>query len=378
MSVRRAVFWLHLAVGLVMGVFILSMSVTGVLLTYERQMIRWAENAAVSQPEGEAPLSYQALADAAIAAGAGPGHVMTVPDGRTGAVNVSAGRRDSFLMDPYTGDVMPDAGSGTRAAFGRIMRIHRWLAFTGGRNAAGAAVNGTANLGFALLVVTGLFLWWPKIWRWAFVRGQLLFRRRYASVKARHYNWHHVMGFWFAIPLLVITLSGAVFSYDWANRLVYAAFGEAPGGRGGPPAQASDTVLPPLAGNAFPLDVLVGQVTEETGRGRRIAITLPDADAARVRIAVDFGNGAQPDRIETRLAARDGSGIAAPDEPAPSAASQARRFIRFVHTGEVYGLIGQTLAGLASLFAIVLVYTGACLGLSRLTRMIRQRGRTPA
>ena len=50
MSIRSAIFWLHLAVGLTMGVFILIMSVTGVLLTYERQMLRAAQNAAITAP----------------------------------------------------------------------------------------------------------------------------------------------------------------------------------------------------------------------------------------------------------------------------------------------------------------------------------------
>lgn len=33
---RRAIFWVHLSCGVFAGLFILAMSVTGVLLTYER------------------------------------------------------------------------------------------------------------------------------------------------------------------------------------------------------------------------------------------------------------------------------------------------------------------------------------------------------
>ena len=40
---RRILFWMHLACGVVAGVFILLMSVTGVLLTYEHQMVASAE-----------------------------------------------------------------------------------------------------------------------------------------------------------------------------------------------------------------------------------------------------------------------------------------------------------------------------------------------
>jgi uncharacterized iron-regulated membrane protein len=54
--------------------------------------------------------------------------------------------------------------------------------------------------------------------------------------------------------------------------------------------------------------------------------------------------------------------------PAPSASpgQNARVWFRFAHTGEQYGVIGQTLAGLASLAACFLVYTGLALAWRRL------------
>ncbi|WP_203292219.1 PepSY-associated TM helix domain-containing protein [Maricaulis parjimensis] len=377
MKFRDIIFWTHLVAGLVTGAFVLIMSVTGVLLTYERQMIRWAENAAVEAPSPDSvPMGADELVLAARAAGARDGHVITLPRNPSDAVEVSAGRRNSFLLNPYTGEVMEEAGAGTQAFFSRLMRIHRWLAFTGSRSELGATLNGASNLVFALLILTGLYLWLPKLWKWSFIKLNLLFRRQYPTTKAKHYNWHHVAGFWFALPLLAIVLTGAVFSYSWANRLVYAAFGEEPGRRG--PATVSDAAAPaetaaPLAAPAS-LETLIAQAVAHDGPGRRIAITLPAPTDTELEMRVDFGNGAQADRITTLVLARDGSGVTAvnPGEPA-SQASQARRFIRFLHTGEVYGFWGQTIAGLASLFAILLVYTGACLGVSRLNRMIRQR-----
>ena len=44
---------------------------------------------------------------------------------------------------------------------------------------------------------------------------------------------------------------------------------------------------------------------------------------------------------------------------------QARRWVRFLHTGEALGLAGQTLAGLASAAAALLVWTGLSLALRR-------------
>lgn len=371
---RRIFFWTHFVMGLAAGVFILLMAVTGVLLTYERQIVSWAQNSAVHAETGAQPLSLNELTGASADAGGAPGNVLTVPRDRSGVVRLSKSRRETLLLDPYTGEVLLDAGAGVEAFFSRVERIHRWLAFTGGRSALGATLNDAANLLFGLLLISGTVLWWPKRWKWPLVKTQLFFRWGLPNAKARHYNWHHVLAVWSFIPLILIIVSGLVFSYSWANRLVYAAYGEAPGNRAqqqGPPPEQSAS----LDGTAVDLDTLVAQATEDFPSWRRVGITLPAQDAANVSMSVDWGNGVQASKQRTVTVARDGSGlVGAPVGDTSSPASKARRFLRFVHTGEVYGFIGQTLAGLASLAAAVLVYTGISLALRRLIRM-RKSGR---
>ena len=57
---RKILFWSHLAVSVVGGLVILVMSVTGVLLTYERQIIAWADTRAC-QVSGTAKLPVEDL-----------------------------------------------------------------------------------------------------------------------------------------------------------------------------------------------------------------------------------------------------------------------------------------------------------------------------
>ena len=372
---RRIFFWTHFVMGLAAGVFILLMSVTGVLLTYERQIVASAQDSAVQAPANAEPLSLNDLAGASAEAGGAPGNVLTIPRNRSGVVQLSKGRRDMVLLDPYTGEILPDAGAGAEAFFSRVERIHRWLAFTGGRSALGATLNDAANLLFGLLLISGTVLWWPKRWKWPLVKTQVFFRRGLPNAKARHYNWHHVLAVWSFIPLMLIIVSGVVFSYSWANRLVYAAYGEAPGNRAQQQAPATNAEAPVLAGMPADLDTLVAQATEDFPAWRRVAITLPAPEAADITMSVDWGNGAQASKKRTVTVARDGTGlVGAPVGDTSSPASKARRFLRFVHTGEVYGLLGQTIAGLASLAAVVLVYTGISLAIRRLVRM-RRSGR---
>jgi uncharacterized iron-regulated membrane protein len=52
-----------------------------------------------------------------------------------------------------------------------------------------------------------------------------------------------------------------------------------------------------------------------------------------------------------------------------------RTWLRFVHTGEYYGLAGQTVAGIASLGGVFLVYTGITLALRRFWGWRKRRTR---
>src|SRR6187551_2655509 len=54
MRLRTALFWTHLTAGVVAGTVILVMCVTGVLLTYERQMYAWYDRGFASDARGAA------------------------------------------------------------------------------------------------------------------------------------------------------------------------------------------------------------------------------------------------------------------------------------------------------------------------------------
>lgn len=50
MTLRRALFWIHLTAECVAGRVILVMSATGVLLAYRRQVTNWSERSLWTQP----------------------------------------------------------------------------------------------------------------------------------------------------------------------------------------------------------------------------------------------------------------------------------------------------------------------------------------
>ena len=88
------------------------------------------------------------------------------------------------------------------------------------------AATGAANLAFVVVLLSGLYLWLPRVFRRAQFRQNLWFRGGLGP-KARDFNWHHVFGIWAALPLLLIVVSALPISYDWAGQLLLRVTGSA-------------------------------------------------------------------------------------------------------------------------------------------------------
>ena len=96
-----------------------------------------------------------------------------------------------------------------------------------------------------------------------------------------------------------------------------------------------------------------------------------------VVITVDDGYGGQPQlRATVSVDRATGEVIKTDTFNDLSTGRRFRSWLRFAHTGEFYGLTGQTVAGLASAGGAVLVYTGIALALRRLASWMRRRSQS--
>ena len=93
--------------------------------------------------------------------------------------------------------------------------------------------------------------------------------------------------------------------------------------------------------------------------------TLSEGTEARFYIDTSIGNR-QEYAYSLFLDTRTGDAIKTLKKSDWTRGDQAWGTSRFLHTGEYFGFLGQTLAGLASLLACFLVYTGIVLAWKRL------------
>lgn len=375
MPLRKFFFWIHLAAGVTAGLVILTMSVTGVLLAFERQIVGWAERdlrATPSEATGR-PLPVSAIVAAAVAASpdAKPSNVIVRSDPRAPVI-VSFGRERTLFVNRYSGAVLGEGAKGVRGFFRVNQDVHRWLALKGDGRDVGKRITGIANAIFLFIVVSGLYIWIPKRkTRAAF--GNLAFFRRGLRGRARDFNWHHVLGLWAFLPLVLIVFSGMVISFPWASALVYRAFGDEPPK---PQSNERERGKPEARGDIEQFDRLwnaaIANAANVAPRWQSISTRLPLSPKGPVTFALDEGNGARPDkRSQLMLDPKSGGLVEHKTYPAQGAGQKARAWLRWIHTGEAGGIAGQFVAALATAAAVVLVWTGIALALRRLRRWLR-------
>jgi uncharacterized iron-regulated membrane protein len=378
MKLRTLLFWIHLTAGATAGVVILIMSVTGFLLMYERQLIEWSDRDFHSAPPaGTSRLTIETLlARIKEQQPRETPTAITLKSAPSAPVAITLGQATVY-QDAYTGRVLGAPATDVRFVMSELRAWHRWLAMDGENRPIGKAISGWANLVFLFIVLSGIYLWMPRKWGWQNVRAVAFFRGGLRG-KARDFNWHNVIGIWSAVPLAIIVATAMPISFPWANALVYRLVGEAPpapaaGVRANGPGRDVTAV------RTDGLNTLWARAEQQVPDWRTINLRLPNSAEAPAVFTIDAGTGGQP-QLRSTLTLNPLTGTVIRWEPftAQTLGRRLRSWTRFTHTGEYYGLIGQTLAGLFCIGAAVLVWTGLTLAVRRLFGAIsKPRARAP-
>jgi len=405
--VRKVFFWCHLAAGVTAGVIILIMSATGAALTYERQINEWTTSHLGSMPPSHdaKPLPVEALLAEVSRSHPGLDITGVTLNSRRGAAVTVLAEPAPIFVDAYTGIELGERrGANIRAFLASMRAWHRWLAVEGEQRSLARVVTGWSNLLFLFIVASGMYLWIPRVLKWSQIRLVLLFRRQYGTGKARDFNWHNVIGIWSAIPLFVIVLGAVPISFPWGNDLVYRLVGEQPPARpqgrptlaqgqrqGGEGARAEGGPRAGGAGDqrgarndgmrsALVLDGLntgFSRAMSEQPDWRTISVRFPRRAENPLLLTIDRGDGGQPQLRSTLTLTRGGEVTAREAFGDQTTGRQLRSVLRFAHTGEVLGIVGQTVAGLACAGATLMVWTGLALSLRRLRSWQTRRSPLP-
>lgn len=354
-------FLTHQIVGLVSGLVVAVVCLTGAGLVFERSI-----TAAMHPARGVAPGSTPRLTLDTLARMVASnervkiGSVTLYAD-TLRAVQFTTTKGDALYVNPHTAAVV-DRAHGKERVFEVMEDLHRRLL----AGEAGRRIVGFSTLAFLLTLVSGVWIWWPRTR--AMLRTRTTFKR-VAGWKRRNYDLHVVFGIYSLVFLILAGGTGLVWSFRTVGRWVD---GLTPKGRATPAPPAS-TPLP--GASRVALTLAVDEATRAIGPVRSVTIFLPTAPKQSIMILglpldAPFPQAQDAvflDQWTGRVLRIDRFG-------ARPAGELARRYTNPLHVGTIYGLPSQILFFLACLIGAAAPFTGAIIWVNRKwPRLLRAR-----
>lgn len=385
---------IHLWGGLISGVVVFIVCLTGTLYVYNTELREAALPGYYTVQNTGSKIDPDSLLSLVAPAVKGQVVGVKVPFGAEKALAVlyrkksteeasggQGGRRrfpNQMMVNPYTGDVLGDPSTvktKTAEFMGKMFGLHRWLLLNeiekpiieGVENRKlGSWITGTATLLFLLGVLTGIVIWFPKKRR-AWKNG---FKIRWtANWKRVNHDLHNTLGLYTWLILFLMAVTGPFWSFEWYREGWQKTWGtyqnpQAPQEEKVKPLSTiisgkramtvAETIL--AVNNVLPYhgDITVTFATDSTGTinvaKNRVGFFAPSASD---RLVLDQYTGAVLEKDifrEKSLRHRIGSSIKA------------------LHIGDVYGPFSKLLYFISSLVATSLPVTGVLIWINKMKK----------
>lgn len=321
---RRLISWLHRYVGLAAAVVLVMSGITGALITFDGEIDRATHPELRRVEPRPAGAGADTLAASARQAWSrDPVRMLVFPESPGDAVEVwyrGSGMR--AYLDPYDGHVL-----GLRDTHDSLMGILVDLHTNLLAGETGRAVIGWFGLAAVLLVVLGIWLWWPRRGRWR----QALTVKWEAGAARVWLDVHKVAGVVTGVFLVVIAATGAALALpNVVTEPVLVALTGA-GAKQAAPASASRAGLPGS------LDTMVQRAGAAFPEGRVTRLMLPASPKGAVTVRMRLpGEIHQLGRTFVHFDRYDGTLLRADNVLESNLATRINAWFYPLHTG-VYG-----------------------------------------
>jgi uncharacterized iron-regulated membrane protein len=346
----------HLWLGLIVGILIMFLGITGCMLAFEKEIVE------ITQPFRFVKEEQRPMAPPSVLIAAAQAKMKKQPKGIEypgpgRAAVVGYYDEDNYILaflNPYTAEVL-NVRDMNRDFFRIVTNGHfyLWLPPT-----IGQPIVASATLIFVIMLITGIILWWPKN---KAARKQRFSFRFNVSFKRLNYDMHNVLGFyasWFAI---FIAVTGLVWGFEWFSKSLYYVTS---GGKILPEHvhPVSDTSLAKNA-MANPENQLYYQLNTRVKRGESLSIYMANEKTDALEGAINHRPGTyyntdyyHYDRYT--LKELPATGVYAGKFNRASIADKIQRMNYDIHVGAVLGIPGKILAFCVSLICASLPVTG--------------------
>jgi uncharacterized iron-regulated membrane protein len=216
MNIKKGLRKIHLWIGLVSGLILSIIGITGSLYVFEPELAAFFESE-VYQLKGKKVLYSNDINIATLIENKFDKKIETIQWPKRGRETYAFKLfedKNWYYFDQSTGVITKGGKALGNSFFGFILDLHSTLTMGG----FGRIITAIATLLFTIIMLTtGVYLWFPHKKE----RLKSSFKIKWdASNKRLNYDLHNVTGFYFFIPLFLIGLTGAAFYFDTSIQWV--------------------------------------------------------------------------------------------------------------------------------------------------------------
>ncbi len=368
LSFKRIVYLLHLWLGMLSGIVVFIVAITGCIYTFQTELRNIFESYQDVEVQNKPFLSPSELKDKSKQyVYVSPADSSNVIYGitytkqnkaATVAYNHYEDGYSLLVLNPYSGDYLGKQVL-KNDFFRFVLSGHRnlWLPYPIGHQIVGWAV-----LIFVIVLITGIILWIPKKWNKKSLKPRLTIKKK-AGFFRFNYDLHNVLGIYAALIALVIALTGLTWSFEWYANSYYIVIsgGEEP--KKWEVAQSDTTAVSSLENTADRLWEKV-KVEYPIGQEGSFMFDFPNQKADAYRICFNSVNDDTYYKRHFRffdqytLKELEGGGMYGIKYEDSSAGDKFYRMTYDIHVGAIGGFAGKLLVFLASLITASLPITG--------------------
>lgn len=217
---------LHLWFGLLSSIIVFIVCLTGSIYTFKNQIIDlYNYDKVYVNTQKQDLISLDSLQTSFLKNGLRL-NLITIPRKSNKSIyvsytEISSNIQGSYYVNPYSGKILGSGDYSLERFFSFVLDIHKTLLI----NETGKQIVGIAILIFVFMLFSGLILWWPKKWKQVKNAIKIKWKTRFYRL---NYDLHNVLGFYFMILLLFISITGLYITYPWVKSGVIVALGGVP------------------------------------------------------------------------------------------------------------------------------------------------------
>lgn len=373
-TLRKFINDVHLWLGIGSGIILFIICLTGTALTFEEEIKSLFSEEMIVSPK-EAVFPIETLTTKLATEGEVTRVSISPEKVKPYEFSVKINKEDrhgtTFFVDQYNGTYTKSKPNVLDGFFMTMFKMHRWLLLD---MSIGRPIVGIATIIFLILSVTGIVLWFPKKklkkLKWKHLKPGFKIAWR-AKWKRVNHDLHITLGFYTAIFLVIMSLTGLFWSFEWYKDAGSAVLGtEVFGGRGGGP--KIDSKANPSSNTVNFAEVI--KITESVLPFEGTTVFQIPADEKEVFSIRKYHN---QDFLETAVDElkidRDGTIISKEIFSEKPLNVQIASSIKAIHTGNIFGWFSKTIYFISCLIATSLPVTGVIIWLNKLKKKPKKK-----